>query len=112
MSVTKAATVHCLCDEDLGSGGVYLLDTKDEMPAGVSNMTAKKLKDLLSYARIKPAVNQIEIHPYWRNEKTRQFCKENASHQLLCIYIFEILRLFPHLLFLPTALASEVSSVV
>lgn len=41
-------------------------------------MTAKKLKDLLSYARIKPAVNQIEIHPYWRNETTVNFCKENV----------------------------------
>ena len=67
------------------------------MGAGVSNMTAKKLEDLLSYARIKPAVNQIEIHPYWRNEITRKFCKENVSlaedvhiclsltSQLLCI---------------------------
>lgn len=42
-------------------------------------MTAKKVEDLLSYARIKPAVNQIEIHPYWRNEKTRKFCQENVS---------------------------------
>ena len=42
-------------------------------------MTAKKLEDLLSYARIKPAVNQIEIHPYWRNETTVKFCKDNVS---------------------------------
>ena len=42
-------------------------------------MTAKKLEDLLSYAKIKPAVNQIEIHPYWRNEVTRNFCKDNVS---------------------------------
>jgi diketogulonate reductase-like aldo/keto reductase len=47
---------------------------------GVSNMTAKKLKDLLSYAKIKPAVNQIEIHPYWRNETTIKFCQENDIH--------------------------------
>ena len=47
--------------------------------AGVSNMTAKKLEDMLSYARIKPAVNQVEVHPYWRNEKTVKYCREHVS---------------------------------
>lgn len=35
---------------------------------GVSNFTAPMLVDLLSYARIPPAVNQIELHPY--NQQT------------------------------------------
>ena len=46
-------------------------------------MTSKKLADLLEYAKIKPAVNQIEIHPYWRNTKTVNFCKENVSDSLI-----------------------------
>ena len=31
---------------------------------GVSNYNSGLIRDLLSYAKIKPAVNQIEIHPY------------------------------------------------
>ena len=40
--------------------------------------SSKKLGELLSYARVKPAVNQIESHPFWRNEKTIDFCKSNV----------------------------------
>ena len=40
--------------------------------------SSKKLGDLLSYARVKPAVNQIESHPFWRNEKTIDFCHSNV----------------------------------
>ncbi len=39
--------------------------------------------ELLSYARVKPAVNQIESHPFWRNEKTIDFCKSNVRFALL-----------------------------
>lgn len=31
---------------------------------GVSNFNAQSVMDLVKYARIKPAVNQIELHPY------------------------------------------------
>jgi diketogulonate reductase-like aldo/keto reductase len=31
---------------------------------GVSNWTEKGLRSMLSYAKVKPAVNQIEIHPF------------------------------------------------
>ncbi|EME41434.1 hypothetical protein DOTSEDRAFT_46430 [Dothistroma septosporum NZE10] len=41
---------------------------------GVSNWTVTDLKDMLSWAKVKPAVNQIEIHPFLPNEKLVQFC--------------------------------------
>ncbi|KAF9766224.1 Glycerol 2-dehydrogenase (NADP(+)) [Fusarium sp. DS 682] len=44
---------------------------------GVSNWTIEGLKKLLSFAKVKPAVNQIEIHPFLPNEELVQFCKEN-----------------------------------
>ncbi|KAF4342108.1 reductase [Fusarium beomiforme] len=44
---------------------------------GVSNWTIEGLKKLLSIAKVKPAVNQIEIHPFLPNEELVQFCKEN-----------------------------------
>lgn len=42
---------------------------------GVCNFSTKKVADLLSYARIKPAVVQVEVHPYFRNQKLLDYCK-------------------------------------
>ena len=45
---------------------------------GVSNWTVPGLKKLLSFAKIKPAVNQVEIHPFLPNEELVQFCLDNG----------------------------------
>ncbi|EFJ34923.1 hypothetical protein SELMODRAFT_80963 [Selaginella moellendorffii] len=42
---------------------------------GVSNFSSKKLGDLLEYARIPPAANQVELHPIWQQKKLRDFCR-------------------------------------
>lgn len=44
---------------------------------GVSNFEISHLKDLLSYARIKPIVNQVELHPLFPQDELRIFCKEH-----------------------------------
>jgi diketogulonate reductase-like aldo/keto reductase len=44
---------------------------------GVANFTAPMLIDLLSYAKIKPAVNQIELHPYLQQQELVDFCRYN-----------------------------------
>ncbi|EDK72507.1 Aldehyde reductase [candidate division TM7 genomosp. GTL1] len=41
---------------------------------GVANFTAPMLLDLLSYAKIKPAVHQIELHPYLAQNDLVAFC--------------------------------------
>ena len=41
---------------------------------GISNFSVKKIEDLLQYAKIKPAVNQVELHPYFRNDKLHKYC--------------------------------------
>jgi len=41
---------------------------------GVSNFTVPLLMDLLSYADIPPAVNQVEMHPYLTQEPLLQYC--------------------------------------
>ena len=43
---------------------------------GVSNFTPPMLVDLLTYAKIIPAVNQIELHPYNQQIKLVKFCKQ------------------------------------
>ena len=44
---------------------------------GVSNFTAPMIVDLLSYANIKPAMNQIELHPYLQQTALVEFCRYN-----------------------------------
>jgi alcohol dehydrogenase (NADP+) len=43
---------------------------------GVSNFNFQLLNDLLSYARIKPACNQIELHPYLVQPRLVEWLKE------------------------------------
>lgn len=58
----------------------HLVDTGKARAIGVSNWTISGLKQLLSIARIPPAVNQIEIHPFLPNEDLVQFC---FAHNIL-----------------------------
>lgn len=43
---------------------------------GVANFTTPMLIDLLSYAKIKPAVNQIEVHAYLPQHDLVSFCQK------------------------------------
>lgn len=43
---------------------------------GVCNYSVALLRDLMNYARIPPAVLQIESHPYLTQEKLLRFCRE------------------------------------
>jgi D-xylose reductase len=45
---------------------------------GVSNMGTSLIRDLLNYAKIKPAVNQVEMHPYHTQENLLKFCRLNG----------------------------------
>ena len=43
---------------------------------GVSNFGCSLLRDLLSYARIRPAVLQVELHPYLVQPKLLRYCRQ------------------------------------
>ncbi|CAI0427314.1 unnamed protein product [Linum tenue] len=47
---------------------------------GVSNFSTKKLKDLVGYAKVPPAVNQVECHPVWQQPALHEFCKSAGVH--------------------------------
>ncbi|WJX93397.1 NADPH-dependent aldo-keto reductase, chloroplastic [Trifolium repens] len=57
-----------------------LYDSGKARAIGVSNFSVKKLGDLLDVARVPPAVNQVECHPAWRQDKLRDFCKAKGVH--------------------------------
>ncbi|XP_071689699.1 D-galacturonate reductase-like [Rutidosis leptorrhynchoides] len=44
---------------------------------GVSNFHPQKLEQILSFAKIPPAVNQVEMNPVWQQKKLNEFCKKH-----------------------------------
>lgn len=44
---------------------------------GVSNFNIPKLKQLLKNCKIKPEVNQVELHPYFQQNELVRFCEDN-----------------------------------
>ncbi|MEM6252805.1 MAG: aldo/keto reductase [Cyanobacteria bacterium P01_D01_bin.156] len=47
---------------------------------GVSNFSVAKLQNLLDDAKIKPEMNQIELHPYLQQSAMLDFCNANNIH--------------------------------
>lgn len=47
---------------------------------GVSNFSRAKLQNLFTTARIKPEMNQIELHPYLQQSDLLEFCAEQGIH--------------------------------
>ncbi|KAJ3679529.1 hypothetical protein LUZ60_017540 [Juncus effusus] len=47
---------------------------------GVSNFTTKKLAELLAFAQIPPAVNQVEMNPAWQQQKLKEYCSKVGIH--------------------------------
>ena len=45
---------------------------------GVCNFQIPHLQNLIRHAKVLPALNQIELHPYFPQLKLRQFCKDNG----------------------------------
>jgi diketogulonate reductase-like aldo/keto reductase len=43
---------------------------------GVSNFGVSLLRDLLAYAKVRPSVLQVELHPFLTQEKLLRFCRE------------------------------------
>lgn len=45
---------------------------------GISNYGVLLTRDCLAYAKIKPAVNQIETHPYFQRDSLVKFCQKHG----------------------------------
>ncbi|KAF9642642.1 reductase AKOR2 [Thelephora ganbajun] len=57
-----------------------LLETGKVRAIGVSNFSTKTLTQLLKTAKVVPAVNQVEIHPYLAQQELLDFCNKNGIH--------------------------------
>jgi alcohol dehydrogenase (NADP+) len=47
---------------------------------GVSNFSSKKLRDLLPHCKIKPEVNQVELHPLLQQPELVAYCASEHIH--------------------------------
>ncbi|GJR79790.1 aldo-keto reductase family 4 member C10-like protein [Tanacetum coccineum] len=47
---------------------------------GLSNFDIQQIKELLKSAKIIPAVNQVELHPFWRQDELVKFCQSKSIH--------------------------------
>ena len=47
---------------------------------GVSNFSAKKLRDLLPHCKIRPEVNQVELHPLLQQSELVEYCASHGIH--------------------------------
>lgn len=54
-----------------------LVSTGKVKSIGVSNFTIPQLTKLLSYAKVKPACNQVEVHPWFPQNKMLAFCRKH-----------------------------------
>jgi diketogulonate reductase-like aldo/keto reductase len=57
-----------------------LYDSGKARAIGVSNFSCKKLEDLFAIARVPPAVNQVECHPVWQQDRLRKLCQSKGVH--------------------------------
>ncbi|KAF4590485.1 hypothetical protein EYR38_009786 [Pleurotus pulmonarius] len=55
-----------------------LLDTGKVRAIGVSNFSIKTLETLLKTAKVVPAVNQVELHPYLAQPDLVEYCKKKG----------------------------------
>lgn len=51
------------------------VDDKLTRHIGVSNFSQKKIKALLDHTRIKPVMNQVELHPFLQQNALLDYCK-------------------------------------
>jgi diketogulonate reductase-like aldo/keto reductase len=55
-----------------------LLETGKVRAIGVSNFSVKNLEKLFETAKIVPAVNQVELHPYLAQNGLREYCSKKG----------------------------------
>ena len=49
---------------------------------GISNFSITKTEKLLETAKIVPAVNQVECHPYFQQQKLKEYCDSKGINTM------------------------------
>lgn len=70
--------LHWPVDETMMEAWAVLQEARDEgkfRSIGVSNWTVARFKTFFEHTDETPAVNQVELHPFWTREDLRQYCE-------------------------------------
>lgn len=88
--IRKGITFHESGSDLISLDDIPIIETWTQMEAsvdkglcrniGVSNFSIVKLAALVEASRIKPEMNQVELHPYLQQPKMLEFCKANSIH--------------------------------
>ncbi|KAG2218602.1 hypothetical protein INT45_013910 [Circinella minor] len=57
-----------------------IVDTGKARNIGISNFNVQTILDMLTYCRIKPAVLQVELHPYLQQNRLVQWVQKQGIH--------------------------------
>ncbi|KAJ3703344.1 hypothetical protein LUZ61_007049 [Rhynchospora tenuis] len=76
----EAEVMLPLCLQETWNAMEGLYASGQARAIGVSNFSTKKLQNLLSIAKVPPAVNQVECHPVWQQPSLHHFCKSTGVH--------------------------------
>lgn len=86
----KHVQYHTSAEDFISIEALPISDTWEEMEKmvgkglcrhiGVSNFSIKKLDALFRTAKIKPEMNQIELHPYLQQPAMLEFCQSNSIY--------------------------------
>ena len=63
---------------DTWKGMEKLVEKKLTKSIGVSNFNSKQIDRILEIAKIKPAINQVECHPYLNQKKLMNYCAQHS----------------------------------
>ncbi|KAK3247508.1 hypothetical protein CYMTET_42995 [Cymbomonas tetramitiformis] len=66
--------------KDMWAAMEQLLEKGLVKSIGVSNFSKKKLMELMVNAKVVPAVNQVELHPNWRQDELFEYCSSKGIH--------------------------------
>lgn len=59
----------------------FTIDFSDEHKVrsiGVSNYEVKHIKEIQSFGKMMPSVNQVEFHPHFTRNELREYCKSEG----------------------------------
>ena len=80
ISCYDAVCIYITMRHSVTQGMEELVEKGLTRAIGISNFSITKTEALLQTAKIVPAVNQVECHPYFQQPKLRKYCDSKGTN--------------------------------